>query len=343
MKTQNKLSLICTLFLGAFLLFACSSDDKSGSDVSNDTALEDFSQHYFHIPGSDFTDKNRPATNSTDLKILSITGNSTVLAGGSNSISVEASDNATAIIVGIEGQRGYFTFPMNTDHSSSTYSTYANNVSILLLLLGQELEEDITLYFAATDGQGNYGAYENLDITYMSAGSGALQVSLSWDQENDVDLHLIEPNGEKIYFGHAMSMNYGELDVDSNPACNIDNINNENIFYDEELSIIEAGEYEVLVDLWSNCNIEDDTSYTIVAYYNGVLLPTSEGSNPHTGILSEEDESHNTNPISVMKFEIPDGDTGRPAGSIENSQAPKAFQFNFKKKNENKVLSPQKL
>ena len=46
--------------------------------------------------------------------------------------------------------------------------------------------------------------------------SGTVQISLAWDDYNDLDLHVFCPSGERIYFNNRTSGCGGVLDVDMN-------------------------------------------------------------------------------------------------------------------------------
>lgn len=296
------------------LIVSCSKDKESIDDFAEDVQ-EHFEDNYFSLPGAIFTNGALPESNSTDLKIISITGNSTVIAGGSNIIKIEATGNTSHIIAGILGEDGYYTIP-------TVSSENGNSVSVdLHLLISRQTSDHYVIAFSATDGDDNYSDYEYIEIDLQEAGIGELQISLTWDQLNDVDLHLIQPDGQHIYYGDRLSTNGGWLDLDSNPACYLDEVNNENIFYaaDEEGVTIQSGEYEVLVDLWANCEIEGETNYAIVAYYGDQIIATTEGENPHYGALTIDDESYNTNLISVMKFVIEDADVDG-GGKIGNRE-----------------------
>jgi Ca-activated chloride channel family protein len=84
------------------------------------------------------------------------------------------------------------------------------------------------------------------------ARSGNIRASLSWKNRNDLDLHIITPSNEHIYYGHKKDSTGGELDVDMN-------VNGEstepieNIFWQE--SVPPVGTYRVLVQ---NYNFHGD-------------------------------------------------------------------------------------
>jgi transglutaminase-like putative cysteine protease len=50
------------------------------------------------------------------------------------------------------------------------------------------------------------------------AGPGALEIALAWNNDNDLDLHCVEPSKEEISFEHRQSATGGRLDVDCNDA-----------------------------------------------------------------------------------------------------------------------------
>lgn len=73
------------------------------------------------------------------------------------------------------------------------------------------------------------------------------RVSLSWYNSDDLDLHVIEPSGERIYFSHKRSdVTDGYLDVDMN-AYSIKNNPVENIRW-KDGGLMAEGTYKIYVD-----------------------------------------------------------------------------------------------
>jgi hypothetical protein len=83
-------------------------------------------------------------------------------------------------------------------------------------------------------------------------GSGDVRVTLSWADANDLDLHVIDPNGEEIYYDNPTSASGGTLDVDANPGCVGSTVTPvENVFWPSGSA--PSGTYTVLVNYYQNC------------------------------------------------------------------------------------------
>jgi hypothetical protein len=72
------------------------------------------------------------------------------------------------------------------------------------------------------------------------------------------------------------------LDLDSNPGCSIDGVQNENITYSNE-SIVEAGTYTVRVDLYDGCDVASQTNFIVTARLDGQLIAQQSLTNPYNG------------------------------------------------------------
>ena len=126
-----------------------------------------------------------------------------------------------------------------------------------------------------------------------AVGSDALQVSLNWIDPVDMDLHVETPDGGDIYWAARTGAQGGQLDLDSNPACSLDNVNNENITWLTSTPV--PGTYTVRLDLWSACTQPGPFPYIITitvngetSLYQGELLATdADAGGAHSGQLIE--------------------------------------------------------
>ncbi|NCA85444.1 MAG: hypothetical protein EOM83_07695 [Clostridia bacterium] len=316
MRTNKILGFLALIVLSVVLVFsACKKDDD---DKSSENLLE---KSYFTVENGVYKNGDFPAQSGSQSapEIESVYGNTSVLEGGSNPISIKTTSSVKELMVGVEGVKGYYSIP-----SSNLKS--ADEVYLVILLLSQEFEKDsFVILLAIQNDQNLVSARQTITVTRIEAGTGKLQISCAWDQPNDIDLHLVEPNGQEIYYGNDISNNFGFLDVDSNAGCSIDNINNENITYGDT-AIVENGNYIVRVDLYSNCDLQANTNVVVTARYNGRLITPSTGTNPYSGVFTEADEDYGDEGSGreIMKFAI---GTTKDSGATETR-----IRFDYPKK-----------
>ncbi len=113
----------------------------------------------------------------------------------------------------------------------------------------------------------------------LNGGTGPVQVTLRWDLPEDLDLHVVEPSGCEIYYGNtnrppgtSSCGAIGSLDLDSNPACNLDNVDTENVIYpaaDGGGAPPPSGTYTVRVDFYDQCDQSAVVPYAVIVRANG--------------------------------------------------------------------------
>ena len=125
------------------------------------------------------------------------------------------------------------------------------------------------------------------------ARSGDVQISLMWDNYNDLDLHVVCPSGERIHGGNKLSQCGGELDVDANVRPETKKPV-ENVVWDDNTA--QSGEYQVYVHHYKKHKkrrTKDPTKFKVIVNNIGELLEFD-------GKLSHGD------PIKlVAQFEVP--------------------------------------
>jgi hypothetical protein len=94
----------------------------------------------------------------------------------------------------------------------------------------------------------------------LRSGGGDVQVTLTWDNAGDLDLHVIEPSGFRTYFGASQSPSGGRLDRD-----NTFGFGPENIFWPRGRA--PAGTYRVRVRYFSGS--VSPINYTVVVTVEG--------------------------------------------------------------------------
>ncbi|MEZ0395400.1 MAG: hypothetical protein ABWK53_03070 [Anaerolineales bacterium] len=113
---------------------------------------------------------------------------------------------------------------------------------------------------------GGSGFYEPTRIQNLRTGD--VQITLIWNNTNDLDLWVTDPYGTRIYYGNRHSSSGGSLDVDANPACN--NLNPqpvENIYWPSGGAPL--GHYTVEVHYYSTCESTVETPFVVRVLVDG--------------------------------------------------------------------------
>jgi hypothetical protein len=205
---------------------------------------------------------------SADGPVVTVEESSTIINGGSLQVPVTSDTAFEQLLVGLTTTanpaasppveagpvNGYFEVSLAQPATSAT----------VVLTIAQSLPvESVTLDVAGAAG-GTQGVPAHQNASVVAVGSGEVQVSVSWDADSDVDLHVVDPNGDEVYYAQTSVTSGGTLDLDSNPNCNIDGTNNENVTWSEA----PPGEYTVLVDYYNACEVEQ-TNYVVTVQLPG--------------------------------------------------------------------------
>ena len=316
---KKPLNLVAVIVALVMAFSACKKNDSSSNEGGETNLLK----NYFTIENAIYHAGSFPNSSSeTTLDNANING--TVLAGGSSFVSIDSEQPISEIYVGVQGINGYYSFVPNTTKSNE-------NTYVFVILLSQNLDSSFVIQIAAKTSSGITKKFSK-SLTYQKQGTGALQVSLSFDNEKDVDLYVVKPDGVVVYYGNLDDeWEYAEgrdrqicgLDFDSNAGCDIDSVNNENIFYPDDY--LQAGKYEVWVNMWENCDPSIATKWSVVTTFKGSRITPTWGSNPAIGTFPVGEPSNSigsslSGATKVMEFVIseqkvtksPNNHTSRP-------------------------------
>jgi hypothetical protein len=178
--------------------------------------------------------------------IVSVTSPSAVTNGGSALLHVQLASpiDDPLFLVTLVGDPGYHTVAGVDADGDGTYD-------INVLVDGDATQPSLVLRVALTDGMGNVGPYSEVVLVLVRSGMGDVKVTLSFDRTHDLDLHVVEPGGEEIWYMNDESATGGKLDLDSGQACVPSPANSENIFWPPGGA--PSGEYLVTVHNFEHC------------------------------------------------------------------------------------------
>ena len=257
---MNRLSTLWTIAVAAALCagFACGGGSRSSGTRDQVTGVQgpDGAAATYHAGAL-------PAPKG-DV-IVTVPSTTNAINGGSTMITVEAESTIVKIYVAIQGEDGYWEVTVPAGSS----------VADVLLTLAQQLPSELVIVFEVADSNGNVSVPVSVVTTIIKVATGDVAVSVSWNVENDIDLHVVDPNGFEVYYTDDVSPEGGMLDLDSNAACVIDGIKNEHIVWPDGMA--PAGTYTVRVDNYDNCT-STAANYVVTIQTKGKPPQTFMGS-----------------------------------------------------------------
>jgi hypothetical protein len=227
--------------------------------------------------------------NAPTVSGVTTLSNDVFFPGGSSgkSISGSVGPGSTAVLLGLQGDNGHWVVPVEAqDQTLPGNFTFSCNASFSAQIPTNDAGT-FNLIVRATDIHGNMGPVRLQPMRLAaSIPQGALVISLDWDTEADLDLHVQLPGDVDAGVNEIWSrkpsglpagtqgasaddgMAAGYLDFDSNGQCVIDGRREENVIFP---SSPPNGHYRVLVDTFSLCG-QATARWRVQIFTNG--MPT---------------------------------------------------------------------
>jgi len=261
-----------------------------------------------YVPGATPGAQDGPGVASLDLKT------STIWAGYADKpINGSLRATATAAALALSSDQGHWIVSAGApDFSTPTLPTFHATAAFSTKLAPGAY----TLEVRAIDSDGRFGPPSRTVLTAgtgppsIAGPSGSLVVTLDWDTESDLDLHLTDPAGQEIYHGKSTTLdtfspgsasdggNYGYLDIDSNHNCVIDGRRKESVTW---VGPPPSGRYTVRVDAPSLCG-QVNAHYSVRAILLGSILGEASGLALDSDTWGPHDRGAGT---LVLTFQVP--------------------------------------
>jgi hypothetical protein len=279
------------LAAGALLCIGCSGADPS----SGPQALFRI-QGAQYIPGPIDTSDRDPAPVVSNIS----TAQNSLFPGVANKkISGSVGPNSTAVLVGLQGDVGHWVvLVQDLDQNIVGNYTFSFSASFSPLTPAGDAGNLLLAFRATTrDGQVGPARLQQMQMDQPLI-AGVLVISLDWDTEADLDLHVELPSDgdagvneiwsrkpSGLPFGTVgasvdAGMQAGYLDFDSNSMCVIDGRRVENVIFP---SVAPNGRYIVRVDTFSLC-AEATARWRVRVFENNGADPVLQASGQSTDI-----------------------------------------------------------
>lgn len=122
----------------------------------------------------------------------------------------------------------------------------------------------------------NDGIDQNCDGSDLVVGEGDIRVTLTWTTDDDLDLHVVDPNGDRLWYVNPTVPSGGELDRDDNVGvCGTDAEPGgvENVYW--PVGSAPSGNYTVEIDNYFDCATTG--TWTLQVFVDGLLVLDESG------------------------------------------------------------------
>jgi hypothetical protein len=250
------------LILGCVTVAGCSSEPVNPSPYMVDAFISAVTARNGAVVATMHEDSPPPAGSGPAAQVSGIT---TAVNGGSAQVNLAAGNTFNRVYISTPNAQGYWEVLLPSGTTAED----------LIVSLARGVRSGSLRVRYQAENAGVAGPYAEQTLQIIGVGTGDVQVSIAWTGATDVDLHVIDPNGEEIYYAHRTSASGGQLDLDSNPACDIDNKNNENIVF--PTGTAPTGTYRVMVYYYAACQ-QPRSDWVVTTLVKGHQPQTFTGS-----------------------------------------------------------------
>jgi hypothetical protein len=278
-----------------YLLLAILVSGCTGNDSGLDALMR--------VDGAQFF-RGQPPDTSDGPAVVSFSFSSSRVAPGlaGKSASGDVSSSATGIALSMTGDVGYWVVQPGANDSQAVGDLiFTVKVSFSPLLADGSHE----IVARASDASGHFGSPLSAELMSSSApaGGATLVVTLNWDTQADLDLHVATPSGAILWAKNINSdangaATGGILDFDSNSNCQIDGRRREIAYW---TVLPPPGHYIARVDTYSLCG-QPQASWKLTAALNDLPLGNASG----FALPSDTAFAHDANGgVTALEFDIP--------------------------------------
>lgn len=231
MKVNYK-PLFLAMLAGTCLFASCTSDNNDDPTTPNgpvDPADADALSAVLIMPAGTEVERGTPPAPSSASTAPEVINNFDEITSSNGSAAPltfnfsNVNGNLGGCYVQVAGADTYFQVPYTSNSSSS------GSLTVPIGIPTNVEEGEFCVNFCVYDEDGQVSNIVTSCVNVLRLGTGAVQISLSWDTPTDQDLHVTDPAGNIIYYSDPTSATGGQLDRDDT-----DGYGPENIFWAEE-------------------------------------------------------------------------------------------------------------